>query len=58
MMNADTSYPLLVIQNDDGRLGVADGLNRMKKAIDVEIFNQLLRQDCLYTVWSKNHKFD
>jgi pyrimidine deaminase RibD-like protein len=36
MMNADTSYPLLVIQNDDGRLGVADGLNRMKKAIDVE----------------------
>ena len=29
-----------------------------EKAIDVEIFNQLLRQDCLYAVWSKNHKFD
>jgi hypothetical protein len=36
MMNADTSFPLLVIQNDDGHLGVADGLNRMKKAVDVE----------------------
>ena len=35
-MNADTSFPLLVIQNDDGHLGVADGLNRMKKAVDVE----------------------
>ena len=36
MMDADTSYPLLVIQNDDGHLSVADGLNRMKKAISVE----------------------
>lgn len=36
MMNADTSYPLLVIQNNDGHLTVADGLNRMKKAISVE----------------------
>ena len=36
MQNADTRYPLLVIQNDDGHLSVADGLNRMKKAIDVE----------------------
>ena len=36
MMNADTRFPLLVIQNDDGHLGVADGLNRMKKAVDVE----------------------
>jgi hypothetical protein len=35
MMNADTRFPLLVIQNDDGHLGVADGLNRMKKAVDV-----------------------
>lgn len=36
MMKADTSYPLLVLQNDNGQLNVADGLNRMKKAIDVE----------------------
>lgn len=36
MMNADTRFPLLVIQNDDGHLSVADGLNRMKKAVDVE----------------------
>ena len=36
MMKADTSYPLLVLKNDDGHLSVADGLNRMKKAIDVE----------------------
>jgi Putative amidoligase enzyme len=36
MKNADTSYPLLVIKNDDGHLSVADGLNRMKKAVDVE----------------------
>jgi len=33
MMNADTSFPLLVIKNDDGHLGVADGLNRMKKQL-------------------------
>lgn len=36
MKNADTSYPLLVLQMDDGHLSVADGLNRMKKAISVE----------------------
>jgi hypothetical protein len=41
MMNADTSYPLLVIQNDDGHLSVADGLNRMKKAVDVEKKNAI-----------------
>jgi hypothetical protein len=36
MTTSDTNYPLLVIQNDDGHLTVADGLNRMKKAIGVE----------------------
>lgn len=36
MKNADTSYPLLVLQEPDGHLSVADGLNRMKKAVDVE----------------------
>ena len=36
MMKADTSYPLLVIKNDSYGLSVADGLNRLKKAIDVE----------------------
>lgn len=35
MKNADVSYPLLVLKNDDGHLSVADGLNRMKKAVDV-----------------------
>lgn len=36
MMKADTSYPLLVIKNKSYGLSVADGLNRLKKAIDVE----------------------
>jgi len=36
MMRADTSYPLLVIKNDSYGLSVADGLNRLKKAIDIE----------------------
>jgi hypothetical protein len=36
MANADTKYPLLVLQNDDGHLSVADGLNRMKKATSIE----------------------
>ena len=34
MMRADVSYPLLVII-EDGCLSVADGLNRMYKAINV-----------------------
>lgn len=34
MMGADTKWPILVI--DDGGWSVADGLNRMKKAHDVE----------------------
>lgn len=36
MMKADTSYPLLVIKNDRYGLSVSDGLNRLKKARDVE----------------------
>ena len=36
MKNADTSYPLLVFRMPDGKLTVADGLNRMKKVIDIE----------------------
>ena len=35
MMNADTSFPLLVIKHKNN-LSVGDGLNRLKKAIDVE----------------------
>jgi hypothetical protein len=35
MMNADTSYPLLVLI-EDGVLSVADGLNRLYKAVNVE----------------------
>ena len=36
MMKADTAYPLLVIKNDAYGLSVSDGLNRLKKARDVE----------------------
>jgi hypothetical protein len=36
MMRADTSYPLLVIKNKSYGLSVSDGLNRLKKAKDVE----------------------
>ena len=36
MMNADTSYPLLVIKEKGGNLSVADGLNRLYKAIKIE----------------------
>jgi len=35
MMNADTSFPLLVII-ENGCLSVADGLNRLYKAVNVE----------------------
>ena len=35
MMRADTSYPLLVLI-EDGVLSVADGLNRLYKAVNVE----------------------
>ena len=36
MMNSDTSFPLLVIKNESYGLSVADGLNRLKKAKDIE----------------------
>jgi|GEM_PF-6137975 len=36
MMRADTSFPLLVIKNKSYGLSVADGLNRLKKAKDIE----------------------
>ena len=36
MMNANTSFPLLVLKNDSHELSVSDGLNRLKKARDVE----------------------
>ena len=36
MMNADTSYPLLVIVEKGNNLSVSDGLNRLYKAIKVE----------------------
>lgn len=36
MKKADTSYPLLVIKNQTYGLSVADGLNRLKKAKDIE----------------------
>jgi hypothetical protein len=36
MMKSDTSYPLLVIKNKSYGLSVSDGLNRLKKAKDVE----------------------
>ena len=36
MMNADTSYPLLVVVEKGNNLSVADGLNRLYKAIKIE----------------------
>ena len=36
MMNADTSYPLLVIVEKGNNLSVSDGLNRLYKAIKIE----------------------
>lgn len=36
MMKADTSFPLLVIKNKEYGLSVSDGLNRLKKAKDIE----------------------
>jgi disulfide oxidoreductase YuzD len=36
MMNSDTSYPLLVVVEKGNNLSVADGLNRLYKAIEVE----------------------
>ena len=36
MMDADTSYPILGIRQEDGTISVADGLNRVKKAHTIE----------------------
>ena len=36
MMNSDTSYPLLVVIEKGNNLSVADGLNRLYKAIKIE----------------------
>ena len=33
MMAADVSYPVLIVEHDDGKWSVADGLNRMEKSI-------------------------
>ena len=36
VQKADTSYPLLVIKDSSYGLSVADGLNRLKRAISIE----------------------
>jgi hypothetical protein len=36
MMDADTSFPVLGIRQEDGTISIADGLNRIKKAHHVE----------------------
>lgn len=36
MMSADTSFPVLAVQQEDGTHSIADGLNRIKKAHSVE----------------------
>jgi hypothetical protein len=36
MMDADTSFPVLGIRQKDGTVSISDGLNRIKKAHDVE----------------------
>ena len=41
MMNTDTSFPLLVLQEPNGNLSVADGLNRLKKIVSVEKKNMV-----------------
>ena len=40
-MNTDTSLPLLVLQEPNGNLSVADGLNRLKKIVSVEKKNMV-----------------
>lgn len=50
MMNADTSYPILVIKEKDGNLSVADGLNRLYKAINIE------KKDTLPVYYISNKK--
>jgi hypothetical protein len=36
MMDADTSFPVLGIRQKDGIVSISDGLNRIKKAHDIE----------------------
>jgi hypothetical protein len=36
MMDADTSFPVLGIRQKDNKISIADGLNRVKKANDIE----------------------
>jgi len=36
MKNSDTSFPILITIEKDGTKSVADGLNRLKKAISIE----------------------
>jgi len=36
MMDSDTSFPVLGIRQEDGTISIADGLNRIKKAHDIE----------------------
>jgi len=36
MMDADTSFPVLGIRQKDNKISIADGLNRIKKAHDIE----------------------
>ena len=36
MKTVDTSFPLLVVKENDGSLSVADGLNRLKKMHSIE----------------------
>jgi hypothetical protein len=36
MMDTDTSYPLLVVVEKNGNYSVADGLNRLYKAVNIE----------------------
>jgi len=36
MVNCDTSFPIIVLLEDEGTLSVADGLNRLLKAVSVE----------------------
>lgn len=36
VVNCDTSFPLIVLLEDEGSLSVADGLNRLFKALNIE----------------------
>ena len=36
MMDSDTSFPVLGIRQKDNKISISDGLNRIKKAHDIE----------------------